>query len=184
MINFFRKKDFIAACSKNRNAIYGIMGVSQLANNQVNATNGTAFMIAPGILATVEHLTHIENDIARPNHNLFEVIRAPDIGQGMERAQLIAEDTGKDIALFRIDNPRSNSCIALKTSRVSIGTECGSLGFPLARVIFTQGRRNFNLIERFQGAHISAFCRLRDPNGQEYICYETDALMYNISIPY
>lgn len=41
---------FKEANKKIRNSIYGVLCQSQLGGNQVNLGNGTAFMIAPGIL--------------------------------------------------------------------------------------------------------------------------------------
>jgi hypothetical protein len=45
-------------------------------------------------------------------------------------------------------------------------------------VIFTQAGKMFNLVERFQGANISAFLTQADPSGRQLSYYETDALMY------
>ena len=169
---------FSQACSEIRNAIYGVVGTSQVGVNMVNCTNATAFMIAPGVLATAAHFIHIENDPTKPVHETFEAIRAPDVGQKMENAQLIAEDSTRDLALLRINNPRSEVCVTLEPDEVAIGTSCGSLGFPLAQIVFTQTGKMFNLIERFQGANISAFHTQVDPSGRQLPYYETDALMY------
>jgi Trypsin-like peptidase domain len=92
-------------------------------------------MIAPGVLITAAHLLHVESDVTRAVHTLFEVIGAPEIGQKMEPATLIAEDSQRDIALLRLQSPRSLSCVRLETSMVPIGTICGSLGFPLAAIV-------------------------------------------------
>lgn len=170
---------FKKSCSQIRNAIYGVIGTSQLSGGQINCTNGTAFMIAPGVLVTAAHLSHVEANPAKPIHTLFEVIRAPDIGQVMERAQLIVEDPIRDIALLRISSPRSNTCVFLESSSVPIGTNCGSLGFPLAFVTFTQTSKRFDLIQRFQGANISAFYSQSHSSGRQLSYYEIDALMYN-----
>jgi hypothetical protein len=169
---------FEKACSRIRNAIYGFKGISQVGTNQVNCCTGTAFMIAPGVIVTAAHAAHIESNHSRPTHTVFEVIRALDVGQTMERAQLIAEDAVRDIAIFRLTNPRSNACVSLKVNRVPIGISCGSLGFPLAFVNFTQTGSIFNLVERFQGANISAFHTQTVPSGRQLSFYETDALMY------
>jgi hypothetical protein len=169
---------FAQACSEIRNAIYGVLGTSKAAVNRVNCTSATAFMISPGVLATAAHFVHVENDPSKPVHTVFEVIRAPDVGQRMENAQLIAQDSIRDLALLRIENPRSNACVTLEPQRISTGTSCGSLGFPLAQVIFSQTGKMFNLVERFQGASISAFLTSSDPSGRRLSYYETDALMY------
>lgn len=169
---------FSKVCSKVRESIYGVLGSSQVNARRVNCTNATAFMIAPGVLSTAAHFVHVENDPSKPIHTSFEAIRPSDIGQKMETAQLIAEDSTRDIALLRIDSPCSNICVSLEAKRVPIGTSCGSYGFPLAQVVFTKTGKSFNLVERFQGANISAFLTPTDPSGQQLSYYETDALMY------
>jgi S1-C subfamily serine protease len=170
---------FSQACCQIRNAIYGIIGETQVRANQFNCSNATAFMIAPSVLVTAAHSVHVRNHPNQPVHTSFVVIRAPDIGQSMESVELIAEDSGRDIALLRINNPRSNTCVILESNIVSIGTSCGSLGFPLAKVTFSpRTGRMFNLNERFQGANISAFYTETDSSGREQSTYETDALMY------
>lgn len=169
---------FVEACNQLHQCIYGLMGLSQIGPNQVNATNGTGFMIVPGILATAAHLCHIENDPSKPIHNHFEAIRSPEIGQQMERATLIAEDALRDLALLKIENPRSTLQVQMECNIVPTGTSCGSLGFPLASVIFSQSGRMFNLVERFQGANISTYQTSISPTGRALGFYETDSLMY------
>jgi hypothetical protein len=169
---------FVKACSQIRNAIYGVNGMSQLSPDGTNYTNATAFMIAPGILVTAAHFIHVENDISKPIHKLFEAIRTPDIGQNMEVATLIAEDPIRDVSLLRIDNPRSNAHVVLEPNIIPIGTNCGSLGFPLASVTIDQNRKMFILTERFQGANISSFQTQRQTSGRLIPFYETDSLMY------
>lgn len=167
---------FSKACSQVRESIYGILGSSQVSAKGVNFTNATAFMIAPGVLSTAAHFVHVENNPSKPIHTKFEVIRVPDIGQTMETAQLIAEEPARDIAFLRINNPRSDICVSLKAERVPIGTSCGSCGFPLARIVVTKTEKSFKLVERFQGASISAF--VPNPSSQQLSYYETDSLMY------
>ncbi len=157
---------FQQACSQIRDAVYGIMGCSQL-NGRVNCTSGTA-----------SHLTHVENNLKEPTHTSFEVIRAPDIGQDMATAQLIAEDPVRDIALLRIDTPRSDACVTLERNKVPIGTPCGSVGFPLCWVEFQNKRKMFHLTLRFQAAYISCFNSRPHASGREISYYETDMLMY------
>lgn len=169
---------FVQACNQIRECIYGLMGHSRIGPNQVNATNGTGFMIAPGILVTAGHFCHVENDPSKPVHTKFEAIRSPDIGQGMENATFIATDAGRDIALLRLNNPRSTSRVQLECNKVPTGTSCGSLGFPLASVMFSPSGRIFNVFERFQGACISAYQISLDPSGRALRFYETDSLMY------
>lgn len=167
---------FSKACAQVRESIYGVLGSSQLSEKEITFTNATAFMIAPGVLSTAAHFIHIKNDPSKPIHTKFEVIRAPDIGQAMETAKLIAEEPTIDIALLRIDNPRSDVCVSLEAERVPRGTSCGSYGFPLARIVVTKTEKGFRLVERFQGANISAF--IPHPSSQQLFHYETDSLMY------
>jgi hypothetical protein len=169
---------FASACATMRPSIYGLMGVSPLGPTKAIATTGTAFMIAPGVLITAAHLLHAEGDVTRSVHELFEVIGAPDIGKKMEHATVIAEDPQRDTALLRLHTPRSLSCVRLETSRVAIGTSCGSLGFPLAGVVSLPTGPSLSLAERFQGANISAFHAQPDHLGHPLDYYETDSPMY------
>lgn len=178
--SFFTKSKimFSKTCAQERKSIYGIIGSSQVGPNQVNATNGTAFMIMPGVLVTAAHLVHIESDITKPVHQLFEVICATEIGKQMDNAFLIAEDAIRDVALIQIGNPRTHNFLNLSNSSVDIGTTCGLLGFPLAQVQFTPQGKSFNLFERFQGANISASYSFNS-QGRNLPIYETDTLMYD-----
>jgi S1-C subfamily serine protease len=164
---------FHQACLTIRNSVYGIK-CSTRQGNQVRSSTGSAFMIAPRIIVSVAHVLHVNNNSSNPLHTMFEVIRADDIGQQMESARLIAEDSIRDIALLEITNPRSNQCVVLAQTLLPQGTECGSLGFPLATV----DARGFHLILRFQGAHISSLAHIRHNSGRTLDFYETDALMY------
>ena len=157
---------FVQACSQIHECIYGLLGHSQIGSNQVNVTNGTGFMIAPGILVTAGHFCHVDNDPSKQVHARFEVIRSPEIGQSMEIATFIATDATRDIALLRLEKPRSTSCVQLECNRVLTGTSCGSLGFPLASVVFSNTGRMFNVFERFQGASISTYQSSIDPSGR------------------
>ena len=163
---------FQQANKKIRHSIYGVLCQSPLKNNSVNFGNGTAFMIAPGICATAAHVLHIEGDKTKPLHSRIEVIRSPDIGKQMNMARLIAEDLDRDLALLEIINPTDTATITFHRSRIESGTNCGALGFPLSTVEKINNQIAFNLVERFQGAYISAFQRI------SLDFYETDALMY------
>ena len=169
---------FAQACEHIRESVYGINGFSTISQNQVNITNGTAFMIAPGILATVAHVTHVNNEMREPVHSRFDVIRAPDVGQPLEQAVFIAEDPVHDIALLKMDSPRSPASVRLAAHQPRRGTNWGSLGFPLASVTVEQGRRMFHLTERFQGAYLSGFNHRIDESGNNVLFYESDHLMY------
>ncbi|MFA5051396.1 MAG: serine protease [Patescibacteria group bacterium] len=175
---------FRKACEKIRESVYGTMGTSVVAQNgpqsTLNATNGTAFMIAPGYLVTAAHFVHQESDPNKPVHQYFEVIRAPEIGQSTEKAILIAEDSVRDIAILKIENPKNKQTVKLKNEIVPRGSNCGFLGFPLSSVEFMQnGTRNFKLSERFQGAYISNYTEILIALGKLLPFYEIDTLMYS-----
>jgi S1-C subfamily serine protease len=132
-------------------------------------------MIAPGIVATAAHVIHDNLNVANPRHKMFRVIRAPDIGQQLETAQFIAEDIDRDLALLKLDNPRSVLTVTLNNGILPQGTSCGSIGFPLATV----NDKGFNLSLRFQGANISSYLPYPTPSGRLLYSYETDSLMYS-----
>jgi|SRR5438093_6366422 len=170
---------FVTACNQIRASIYGINGLSQLGPTSVNASSGTGFMISPTFLITAAHLCHVDNDPTKARHQIFEAIRSPDVGQPMESATFVAEDTQRDVALLKLSGaPRSNACVTLEVSQIPSGTPCGSLGFPLASVSFSPTGRAFNLQERFQSASISAFATIAHAGSRQLSHYETDAFMY------
>ena len=169
---------FEHACTANREAIYGLLASSPLKPHCVTASNGTAFMVAPGYLVTAAHCVHQNTDHKKPLHAKCEVIRIPDIGQRMEIATLHAIDDGQDIAILKIDAPRSRASLKLLGSVVPRGAAVGSLGFPLAQVAFTSQGMAFNVVERFQGANVSAYVQATRPDGAAETHYETDSLMY------
>jgi hypothetical protein len=131
-------------------------------------------MIAPSIVVTAAHALHVDCDTNKQLHQLFGVIRAPDVGQSLEKAELIAEDAERDIALLKILNSRSTHSLTLANSVFPIGTSVGSLGFPLATIDDT----GFHLILRFQSASISSYNSITLPTYRTLYSYETDALMY------
>lgn len=169
---------FAPACKKVRSSVYGLMSASPLASTQAVASVGTAFMIARGVLVTAAHLLHVDGDLTRPPHTLVQAICAPDIGSKMEPVAMIAEDVQRDIALLRLDHPRSAACVELETAKVAVGTPCGSLGFPLAGIRGSTAGAALTLAERFQGASISAFHEHPNHSGQLLDYYETDSAMY------
>ena len=170
---------FSNACVTTREAIYGALATTVIGPTSAKIGNGTAFMIAPGILVTAAHFVHVESDPSKPIHGTFEVIRAPDVSQSMEVGTFLAEDPELDLALLELRNPRSGACLTLEPRDVPRGTNCGLLGFPLAEVSVQGGRKKFNLLERFQGAYISAVHPITLPGGRQASYYETDALMYS-----
>jgi len=168
---------FREACRQNSGGIYGTLSSSQ-SGNEKTWCNGTGFMIAPGILAMAAHCIHVENNSDNPRHKRIDVICASDIGKSLERAILIEEDCIRDIALLRIDNPRSTKCLHLEADFVERGTTCGSLAFPLSTTEFLSTGIEFNLVERFQSAYISAIINENPTSRRVISIYETNNLMY------
>ena len=169
---------FRNTCKVVRESIYGVLCQSPVGKNQVSFGNGTAFMIAPGICVTAAHVLHADGNRSNALHKKIEVIRAPEIGTPMQQAKLIAEDIERDLALIEIIDPVNSSTLTLYNSRIDNGTSCGSLGFPLAVVSIIDNRISFNLVERFQGAYISAFQKFSMPNNITLDFYETDNVVY------
>ncbi len=168
---------FQETCRIVRESIYGVLCHSDLGDIQT-ADSGSGFMIAPGVIATVAHALHINGDIDEPLHQTFEVIRTPEIGQSMSHAHIIAEDLGRDLALLRVEAPHDDRYLRLVDEVVPMGSVCGFLGFPLSSVEFTDDGISLTLIERFQGAYISAY--ITENNGNRVLeWYETDQLMYS-----
>lgn len=169
---------FNRTCQTIRGSLYGTIGTSDTAEAGTICSTGTAFMVSPGILVTAAHTTQYESGMSLQYHKKLEVIRAPEIGRPMESARIAVIDPERDIALLRINHPRSTACVSLEPGPVTPGVSCGSLGFPLSTVDFLQQGRKLNLIERFQGAFISSSYTRVTPSGTPLPCYETDALMY------
>ena len=168
---------FQQACQTIRETVYGVKCSTSIGTNRASVSTSTGFMISPGVVATVSHGVHVENNFSKAIHQNFEVICARDIGQQTEPAQFIAEDTDKDIALLRVTSPRSIQSVVLAPDILGIGTSCGSLGFPLS--FLNPQNAQYCLLLRFQGAFISAFNREPLPSGGFWEYYETDSLMYN-----
>jgi S1-C subfamily serine protease len=175
---------FAKASKKIRESTYGFLASSIIKQDgpqvAVNASNGTAFMVAPGYLITAAHSVHQETNPQKPVHQTFECIRTPDIGQKMEKAVFIGEDAIHDIALLKIEGAKNSSAVKFREDIVPRGTSCGFLGFPLANIQFLPtGQRSFNLFERFQGAYISNYITHNAGTPQERTFYEIDTLMYS-----
>ncbi len=169
---------FRETCKSVRESIYGVLCQSPVGEGQTNYSNGTAFMIAPGVCATASHVLHVEGDRSKPVHKKLEVIRTPEIGRPMLQASLIAENKDRDLALIRIHKPGNLTVLSLYPSKIETGTAIGALGFPLAGVINLNSRIAFNLVERFQGAFISAFQRFSFSDNVQFDFYETDSVVY------
>ena len=165
---------FQQAIKNNREAIYGIL-CHTIRGTEKQAGTASGFMIAPGVIATVAHaLYRNKNEF----HDLVEVIRAPDVGMNMESALPTMIDPVRDLALIRVEEPRSSKSIKLTRNIIASGTSCGSLGFPLSSVTFHDDYLNVNLTERFQGGFVSAFVEEYTDN-EPYEWYETDSMMYS-----
>jgi hypothetical protein len=168
---------FSKALSENREAVYAVLTSSPLQPRAITPSIGSAFMISPGLLVTAAHCL---DDPSRPGalpYRDLSVIRAPDIGKKTEPVSLVARDDGKDLALLRIDAPRSCACMKLLDAPVPVGTHCGSTGFP-SIAVDSAPRLGISLIELFQGADICAFVDSAGLDGVPVSRYETDSPMY------
>jgi hypothetical protein len=98
---------FIKECAEIREAVYGVRAVTPRGPQHGDASHGSGFMIAPGIVATAAHLIHMEGDITKPVHATFQVVRAPEVGVASSTASLIGEDIARDVVLLRIRGTQS-----------------------------------------------------------------------------
>ena len=167
---------FKDAAARIRESLYGIWART-LRGSETTHGNGSGFMIAPGYIVTNSHVLHQDGDVNAAFHAEFLVIRSPDIGRDAEPTAFVAEDRVRDLALLRIAKPRSERCVALEDGLVAAGTVCGSLGFPLPKVVSTPNGFSLNLIERFQGAYISSLFT-EALSGKRITGYEVDREMY------
>ncbi len=167
---------FRYAAANIREALYGIIGRTNLGSSTNNCM-GSGIMVAPNLIVTNAHILHLEGNPNNKNHSELMVIRSPDIGQDALPAQLIREDTVRDIALLKIDSPTPRPYALLEADRVPSGTSCGSLGFPLSSVASNNGNLLYSFIERFQGAYISAHIT-EVVAGRQLSWYEVDRVMY------
>ncbi len=168
---------FKYACSKIRDSIYALVASSPNAPGKYDEENlislGTAIMVAPGILLTASHLIHIQSSRANPIHQSFEVVR-PDATRKVENAVFLTEDSDRDMALLKIEEPSSKACVYLEPNQVPIGASCGLMGFPLP----TEDDGNLYFVKRFQSGHLSAYTPLTLPSGARHKFYELDFLAY------
>ena len=172
---------FGKAIAENREAIYAVLASSPPGPRAITPSNGSAFMIAPGLLITAARCLE---DASRPGAPLvgpLSVIRAPDIGRKPEAAVVAARDDAKDLALLRVDAPRSSACLRLLDVPVPPGTRCGSSGFPRISVDVAPGA-GISLIELFQGGEICAFATATGLDGRPVGRYETDSPMYGDAV--
>ena len=169
---------FKKTCKTVRDSIYGVLCQSPLGKDQINFGNGTAFMIAPNVCATASHVLHVDGDRSNPRHQKIEVIRATEVGSSMKPAKIIAEDLERDLALIEILNVTNETVLNLYDSVVESGTSCGALGFPMSEVSIINGQIAFSLVERFQGAYVSAFQKFALRKEVLLDFYEIDAVVY------
>jgi V8-like Glu-specific endopeptidase len=80
---------FAEACKEIKESVYGLLGWTRGGTTSV----GTAFAIAPGVLATAAHLTYMHAGISDPCQANLEVIQAMEIGSAREKAAVIALDS-------------------------------------------------------------------------------------------
>lgn len=172
---------FQKACQTVRESVYGVVARSKSKKGKrirFIATNGSGFMISPGIIATVAHVTHQNSKKDQPNHTELLVIRAPDLGSPFEKATLLVEDMDIDLAFLKIKKPKSTISVALGDSIEPRGTSCGSLGYPMAKVKFSKAGMLYLALERFLGGHISNVVESTEKT-REIIKYETDYGVYS-----
>lgn len=168
------------AVARNREAIYAILGSLPLQSNAITPSLGSAFMVAPGLLITAAHCILDGSEPAKAPRENLRVIRAPDIGKKAEPVVVVASDGGVDLALLRIDAPRSTACLKLLDAPVPVGTHCGTSGFPCI-MVDSGPRSGISHIELFQGADISSFIKATGPDGDAVSRYETDSPLFGDS---
>src|SRR5271163_4082908 len=96
-------------------------------------------------------------------------------------ATVIAADVESDIALLRLENPRTGTCVTFAMDTLRPGTGVGAIGYPLVNPKEILTRKAVPLL-RFQGGHISAVYGKKDPSADRQVWYhETDVLMYESS---
>lgn len=167
---------FSGATAKVREALYGIWARTRDGDTMYHST-GTGFMIAPGYIVTNAHVLRRRADQGGAPHGELLTIRSPDVGMNCEVAHLVAEDRERDIAIIGVAEPRVARCVTIEEDYVPSGTNIGSLGFPLSTIQHSDNGDVYNLIERFQGAYISALFTDSPPNRQ-LKWYEVDREMY------
>ncbi len=164
---------FSSAFAKVYESTYFLLGASK----GRTASCGTAFMVAPGVVATVAHILYKTEGDSKDD---IRVMRAPEIAQNkkMEMAAVIAIDAEYDIGLLRITNPRTKTCSDLMTDPLLTGTEVGALGFPLTNVKDVMTHTAVP-IPRFQGGHVSAsYAKKGSISERQLVYHETDVPMY------
>jgi S1-C subfamily serine protease len=165
---------FEGAVAQIRESLYGIWARTREGDTMHHST-GTGLMIAPGFIVTNSHVLRRRGEDAI--HDELLAIRSPDVGMNCEVAEVVADDRVRDVAILKIEKPRSARCVKLFEGYVQSGTGIGSLGFPLSTVQQRDGVDVYNLIERFQGSYVSARFT-EDVSGRKITWYEVDREMY------
>jgi hypothetical protein len=168
---------FAKAIAENRDSIYAVLTASPLAPRAITPSVGTAFMVAPGLLVTAAHVLEDATRPAAPQEGALSVIRAPDIGRNAEPVCVVTRDDSRDLALLRVESPRSTACLRLLDGPVAVGTRCGSSGFPRI-LVDAAPAAGISLIELFQGVEICAFAIATGLDGSRLGRYETDSPIY------
>jgi len=96
---------FETACVRVRESLYGILCQTDMGGKPVTFGCGTGFLIAPGLCLTAAHVLHQDSRKSAPLHNRIQLIRAPEVGQPMQVAQLVGIDDALDLALLRLIPP-------------------------------------------------------------------------------
>lgn len=140
----------------------------------VEQSRATAFAIAPGILVTVAHVLYKKRGESSSFQERIDVIRVPEVQpeQLFERATVIGLHSEYDIALVRIEEPRSDAHTAMTTA-ITVAADVGTIGFP---DINPPGA--VNPIPRFQGGRLSAQYSYPSKSGHWNAYYETDFPLY------
>jgi len=152
---------FKKACENIRESIYLIDGSRTVRRGadkyETSDSCGTAFLVSPGYLVSVAHVTHKNNSRKEPQNTKFQIIRGPELGNPMEIATLVAKHPTDDISIFKIKEKENQKPIKFNLSEIRRGESCGILGFPLTSVTYSNEQKTLGAIERFQGGHISGF---------------------------
>ena len=169
---------FQSSCKSIRESLFGIRSSSKKEDGQMTFGTGTGFLIAPNVCVTASHVIHQNGDWRLPIQSNLQVIRAPEIGGQMKKAELIADFPNKDLAFLRIEHSPDVPVVELSVDERQRGEQVGSLGFPLATMKRFRQQQAFVLIERFQSGFISARYR-ENRGGTPLNIIETDTNIYS-----
>jgi len=167
--------------SEIRKSLYGIRCYSTIEEIKQQNANGTAFMVAPTILATAAHTLHIRDQKHKKGkrHKTIEVFWALDPKRETLPVEVLAVDLVRDLALLKIDNPNSNDHVTLEINDVPIAAPCASLGFPFAESGLRSCAHPFrDFQERFQAGYVSSLYQKFHESGRYLLVYDIDILMY------